>query len=173
MAGQTETTSQQPDRAFQDHLQRRYTIAALVYFLYGLFYLFGAQYFTGMQGMQAAARGMSNPERFFVIGIAITILFPLLIYKRFALALPFYWHPSTKTLFINFTSVLGLAVILRALFLWRNGHYMKSPLHTAALIVTVINAACLIWASMSRPLWVVHALDHQSRNTSQNTETKG
>jgi predicted membrane protein len=32
--------------------------------------------------------------------------------------------------------------------------YLKTPLHTIALIVAVINATCLIWAGMSRPVWV-------------------
>ena len=172
MTWQTDITSQRPYKALQDRIQRRYTIAALIYFLYGLFYLFGAQYFTGMQGMQATARGMSSPGRFFVIGIAITVLFPLLIYNRFALAIPFYWHPRSRTLFINFTSILGLAVILRALLLWRGGHSMKSLLHTGALIITVINAACLVWAAMSRPLWITHSSDLKYQSTSRSVETE-
>jgi hypothetical protein len=59
--------------------QQRYTVAALVYFLYGLFYLFGAQYLTSMQ---ATERAMSNPRLFFALGALLVVLLPLLIYSR-------------------------------------------------------------------------------------------
>src|SRR5262249_21127777 len=68
--------------------QQRYTIAALVYFLYGLFYLFGAQYLTSMQ---ATERAMPNPRLFFALGTLLVVLLPPLIYSRFALALSLYW----------------------------------------------------------------------------------
>jgi hypothetical protein len=137
----------------QDHVQQRHTIAALVYFVYGVFYLFGAQYLTSMQATQ---RGMANPRLFFVLGGIITVLFPLLIYSRFALALSLYWRPRARrqTLYIDFTLLLGLLVIARVIALLRGGLFMKSSLHTAALIVAAMNATCLVWAGVSRPLWV-------------------
>jgi len=52
--------------------QQRYAVAALVYFFYGLFYLFGAQYLTSMQ---ATGRAMSNPRLFFALG-ALPLLCP-------------------------------------------------------------------------------------------------
>ena len=135
----------------QDHVQQRHTIAALVYFVYGVFYLFGAQYLTSMQATQ---RGMANPKLFFVLGGIITVVFPLLIYSRFALALS--WRPRThrQTLYINFALLLGLLVIARVIALLRGGLFMKSSLHTAALIMAAINASCLVWAGVSRPVWV-------------------
>jgi len=171
--------------AQQDRVQQRHTIAALVYFVYGVLYLFGAQYLTSMQQTQ---RGMGNPQIWFILGALITVLFPLLIYSRFALALSLYWQPRAhrKTLYINFTLLLGLMVIVRVLGLayselctktpledlprglkrpfmivliffydlWRGGFCMKSILHTAALVVAAINATCLVWAGVSRPVWV-------------------
>lgn len=179
--------------AQQDRVQRRHTIAALVYFVYGVFYLFGAQYLTSMQATQ---RGMGNAQIFFALGGLITVLFPLLIYSRFALALSFYWQPRAhrKTLYINFTLLLGLLVIGRVIGLaysglctktpledlprglrrpfiimlvffydlWRGGLCMKTPLHTVALVVAAINAACLVWASVSRPVWVTREAEGSS-----------
>jgi len=134
-------------------LQQRYTMAAFVYFLYGLYYLFGAQYLTSMQ---ATERAMSNPRLFFVLGALLVVLLPPLIYSRFALALSLYWKPQTqrKTLFIDFTLLLGCLVIMRVIALLRGQLYLKTPLHTVALGVAVINATCLIWAGVSRPVWV-------------------
>jgi hypothetical protein len=136
--------------------QQRYTVAALVYFLYGLFYLFGAQYLTSMQ---ATERAMSNPRLFFALGALLVIILPPLIYSRFALALSLYWRPQTqrKTLFIDFTLLLGCLVLMRVIALISGQLYLKTPLHTIALIVAVINATCLIWAGMSRPVWVTRA----------------
>jgi hypothetical protein len=154
MAGQTDTISQrQPGAPAWDALHRRHTIAAIVYFVYGVFYLFGAQYLTSM-GM--TERGMSNPTLFFVLGGVIAILFPLLIYSRFAIALSVWWKPRRhrKTLYISFTLVLGLLVVARVIALLRGGLYLRTPLHTAALIMAVINAACLLWAGLSKPGWV-------------------
>ena len=133
--------------------QQRYTVAALVYFLYGLFYLFGAQYLTSMQ---ATERAMSNPRLFFALGALLVVLLPPLIYSRFALALSLYWKPQTqrKTLFIDFTLLLGCLVIMRVIALIHGKLYLKTPVHTVALIVAVINATCLIWAGVSRPVWV-------------------
>lgn len=153
MAGQTDATSRQPHMAFQDHLQRRHTIAALVYFLYGLFYLFGAQYFTSMQ---TTTRGMSNPGLFFALGGVITIAFPLLIYRRFALALSLYRTSSAQraTLFINFTLILALLVSGRVIALLRSGRATATPLHTLALLIAILNAACLLWAALKQPWWI-------------------
>jgi hypothetical protein len=133
--------------------QQRYTVAALVYFLYGLFYLFGAQYLTSMR---ATERAMSNPRIFFVLGALLVVLLPPLIYSRFALAFSLYWKPQTqrKTLFIDFTLLLGCLVIMRVVALLHGKLYLKTPLHTVALIVAVINATCLVWAGVSRPVWV-------------------
>ena len=155
MAGHMDTTSQQQTEPLAGNdLHKRHTIAAVVYFLYGVFYLFGAQYFISM-GM--TERSMSNPTRFFVIGAVITLLFPLLIYSRFELALSLWWKPQAhrKTLFLNFTFLLGLLVVARIIALLYGGSYLKTPLHTAALFVAAINAACLLWAGLSKPVWAV------------------
>src|SRR5262245_31705344 len=150
MARQTDPLTQAvPPR--RDQRQQRYTIAALVYFVYGVFYLLGAQYLTSMQATQ---RGMANPKLFFVLGGLITVVFPLLIYSRFALALSWQLRVPRKTLYIDFTLLLGLLVIARIVALLRGGLFMQSSLHTVALIVAAINATCLVWAGVSRPLWV-------------------
>ena len=52
------------------------------------------------------------------------------------------------------TLLLGLLVVARVMALWRGGVFMKTPLHTAALIIAAINAACLLWAGLSKPMWV-------------------
>jgi hypothetical protein len=131
--------------------QRRYAVAALVYFLYGLFYLFGAQYLTSMQ---ATERAMSNPKLFFALGALLVVFLPPLIYYRFALGLSLSWKPQRKTLFVDFTLLLGCLVLMRVVALIHGKLYLKTPLHTVALIVAVINATCLIWAGVSRPVWV-------------------
>ena len=133
--------------------QQRYTVAALVYFLYGLFYLFGAQYLTNMQ---ATERAMSNPRLFFALGALLVALLPPLIYSRFALALSLVLEatdPEEDTLHRLHSAS------------WVPGDHARyrpdprqtvseDPLHTVALIVAVINATCLIWAGVSRPVWV-------------------
>ncbi len=150
MARQTNPITQSvPPR--QDHGQQRHAIAALVYFVYGVFYLFGAQYLTSIQ---TAQRGMANPRLFFILGGIITVVFPLLIYSRFALALSWWPRAHRQTLYIDFTLLLGLLVIARVIALLRGGLFLKSSLHTAALVVAAINAACLVWAGVSRPVWV-------------------
>src|SRR5215510_4565130 len=155
MARQTDPNTQVvPPR--RDYMQQRHTIAALVYFGYGVFYLFGAQYLTSMQ---AAQRGMANPRLFFVLGGIITVVFPLLIYSRFALALSWRSRAHRQTLYIDFALLLGLLVIARVVALLRGGLFMKSSLHTAALIVAAINATCLVWAGMRRPMWVIRAVE--------------
>jgi hypothetical protein len=153
MAESTKTTALSARSPAGQSQQRRYTIAALVYFLYGLFYLFGAQYLTSMQ---ATARAMSNPRFFFVLGALLVVVLPLLIYNRFALGLSLSWRPQTqrKTLFVDFTLLLGCLVIMRVVALIHGKLYLKTPLHTIALIVAVINATCLVWAGVSRPVWV-------------------
>jgi hypothetical protein len=153
MATPTDTMMLPPPAPVVDRLQKYHTVAALVYFLYGVLYLFGAQYLTSMQ---ATTRGMSNPRLFFVLGGVITLLFPLLIYSRFALALSLWWYPQAhrKTLFLNFTCLLGFLVLVRIIGLLRGGLFLKTPLHTAAFAVTVINAACLLWAGLRKPCWV-------------------
>ena len=151
MARQTDPMTQaMPPR--RNHVQQRYTIAALVYFVYGVFYLFGAQYLTSMQATQ---RGMANPRLFFVLGGIITVVFPLFIYSRFALALSWQPRAHRQTLYIDFTLLLGLLVMARVVVFLQGGLFMKSNLHTAALIVAAINATCLLWAGVSRPMWVI------------------
>jgi len=154
MAGRTEFPPTQPPVApAGDALQKRHTVAALVYFAYGVFYLLGAQYLTSMQ---ATTRGMSNPRLFFFLGGVITILFPFLIYSRFALALSLRWQPQAHrtTLFVSFTLLLGLLVLARVVALLRGGLYARTPWHTAALLIAAINAACLLWAGLGRPVWI-------------------
>jgi hypothetical protein len=137
-------------------LQQRHTIAASVYFLYGMCYFFGAQYFMSMQDTERGIAYAAYSTFFFILGGFVTILFPLLIYNRFALAVSWYWRPHTqyKTWHISFTLLIGLLVIFRGYMLLRGNTFMKTPLHMAALIVTVINATCLIWAGVSRPVWI-------------------
>src|SRR5438552_10868545 len=137
-------------------LQQRYTIAASVYFLYGVCYFFGAQYFMSMQDTERGMAYAAYSTFFFILGGLITILFPCLIYSRFALAISWYWrrHAQYKTLHISFTLLLGLLVIFRIYVLLRGNIFMKTPLHMAALIVTFINATCLGRAGVSRPIWV-------------------
>ena len=153
MAESTKTTTFSALPPTGKPLQRRYTLAALAYFFYGLFYLFGAQYLTNMQ---ATERAMSNPGLFFALGALLVILLPPLIYSRFALALSLYWRPQAqrKTLFVDFTLLLGCLVIMRVIALIHGKLYLKTPLHTVALMVAAVNAACLIWAGVSRPFWV-------------------
>jgi hypothetical protein len=136
--------------------QRRYTIAALVYFFYGVCYFFGSQYFMSMQDSERGMAYAAYATLFFVAGGLITVVFPLLIYSRFALAVSWYWQPHAqhKTLHISFTMLLGLLVIFRTYLLLRSNTFIKTPLHMAALIITVINATCLVWAGVSRPVWV-------------------
>ena len=97
MARCTDTTTQSPVVPNWERIQKRHTVAAVVYFLYGVFYLLGAQYLTSMRMTE---RGMSNSSLFFVLGATIAILFPLLIYSRFALALSPYRAVSLTRLHI-------------------------------------------------------------------------
>ena len=156
MAKSTKTTTFYALPPTGKPLQQRYTLAARVYFLYGVCYLFGSQYFMSMQDTQRGMAYASYATFFFVVGGLITVLFPLLIYSRFAFAVSWYWRPHAqyKTVSISFTLLLGLLVIFRIYWLLRDNVFMKTPLHTVAFIVTVINAACLIWAGVSRPFWV-------------------
>src|SRR6266446_1795712 len=156
MAKSTKTTTLYALSPTGKPLQQRYTIAASVYFLYGVCYFFGAQYFMSMQDTERGMAYAAYSTFFFILGSLITVLFPLLIYSRFALAVSWYWRPHAqyKTLYINFTLLLGLLVIFRIYLLLRGNIFMKTPLHMAALIVTFINATCLVWAGVSRPVWV-------------------
>ena len=153
MARPIETVPPSSTTPLWERIQRRHSIAALVYFLYGVFYLFGAQYLTNMQMTE---RGTSGSSAIFIVGAAIAIVFPLLIYSRFALAFSLWWKPRTqrKTLFISFTLILGLLVVARVVALLRGGVYAKTWVHTAALVIAAINAACLLWAGLSQPVWV-------------------
>ena len=156
MARQTDPITQAM-RPRQDYVQQRHTIAASVYFFYGACYFFGAQYFMSMQDTQRGMAYVAYSTFFFILGGLIAVLFPLLVYSRFALAVSWYRRPHAqyKTLHISFTLLLGLLVIFRIYWQFLRGNvFMKTPLHMAALIVTVINATCLIWAGVSRPVWV-------------------
>lgn len=156
MASHVNTTPASPFAApgREARIQRRHTMAAIVYLIYGLFYLFGAQYVTGM-GM--SERGMSpSASMFFVIGGGIAVLFPLLIYHMFAFGLSLGWPKQMQrsTLYISFTLLLGLLVVGRVISLIRLEFYAKSPLHLAGLLIAAINAAFLLWAGFSRPVWM-------------------
>ncbi|WP_089937517.1 hypothetical protein [Candidatus Entotheonella palauensis] len=135
-------------------IQRRHTIAAVIYLIYGLFYLFGAQYVTGM-GMSERGTSASAPM-FFVIGGVIAILFPFLIHRIFAFGLSLSWvkQMQRSTLYISFTLILGLLVVGRVYSLIQLEFYAKSPLHIAGLLIAAINAAFLLWAGFSRPVWI-------------------
>ncbi|MGE3537043.1 MAG: hypothetical protein AB7N91_06335 [Candidatus Tectimicrobiota bacterium] len=137
----------------EHRIQQRHALAALVYFVYGLYYLFGAQYLTNMQQSQ---RGMGNPTLFFLLGGGVAVVFPLLIYSRFAIAFSLFWRAQThrSTLFINFTLLLGLLVSLRVLVLAQGGLFLKTPWHTLALVLAIVNALCLLWAGLSHPCWI-------------------
>jgi len=135
-------------------IQRRHSIAAIVYFIYGLFYLFGAQYITGA-GM--TARGMSTgATRWYVLGGVVAVVFPLLIHRMFALGLSLGWpkRMQRSTWYINFTLILGLMVAVRVYALIKLEFYTQSPLHIAGLLIAAINAAVLLWAGLSRPCWI-------------------
>lgn len=154
MRGQTDTPHAETSSSSRTNdLQRRHNIAAVVYFLYGLFYLFGAQYLTTM-GM--SARGMSNSKLWFAIGAVVLIVFPWLIYKQFSIGLSL-WNKSRQsytTLSISFTLLLGIAVCLKIYGLLRGALYAKTLLHTAGLVVVVINAAVLLWTALGKPMWI-------------------
>lgn len=140
----------------QDHLQKRHTIAAIVYFIYGIYYLFGAQYLTSMQSTQ---RAMSNPTVFFILGGIIAVAFPFLIYRRTGIGVSFHQRASGQhnSYQISFTLLLGLLVCARVVALLRGGLYLKTPLHTVALALAVINAACLLWAGLGQAWWRIGA----------------
>jgi hypothetical protein len=156
MASRVETTPdvQVTARGRTARIQRRHTIAAAVYFLYGLFYLFGAQYVTGM-GMSQRGTSASAPL-FFAIGGVIAILFPLLIHRIFAFGLSWngFKQRQRSTFYLSFTLILGLLVVGRVYSLIKLEFYAKSPLHRAGLFIAAINAACLLWAGFSRPAWI-------------------
>lgn len=154
MRGQTDTPHAETSSSSRTNdLQWRHNIAAAVYFLYGLVYLFGAQYLTTM-GM--SARGMVNSKLWFAIGTVILIVFPWLIYKQFSIGLSL-WNKSRQsytTLSISFTLLLGIAVCLKIYGLLRGALYTKTLLHTAGLVVVVINATVLLWTALGKPMWI-------------------
>src|SRR5438034_2393397 len=158
MAESTKTTMLYTLSPTGESQQQRYTVAASVYFLYGVCYFFGSQYFMSMQDTERGMAYAAYATFFFIVGGLITVVFPWLIYSRFALAVSWYWRPHAqyKTLHISFTMLLGFLVIFRSYLLLRSNAFMKTPLHMTALIITVINATCLIWAGVSRPVWVTN-----------------
>jgi hypothetical protein len=157
MASQVDTTPPDAQAAAQRRaarIQRRHTLAAIVYFIYGLFYLFGAQYVMGT-GISGRSISASTPL-FFVIGGVITILFPLLIHHIFAFGLSWSWFKQMQrsTFYLSFTLILGLLVVGRVYSLIKLGFYAKSPLHLTGLLIAAINAVFLLWAGLSRPFWI-------------------
>jgi hypothetical protein len=156
MASHVDTTPDPQVRARHRtaRIQRRHTLAAVVYFIYGLFYLYGAQYITGAGMTQ---RGMSTgTTMWFIIGGVVAIVFPLLIHRVFAfgLSLSRSKQMQRNTFYINFTLILGLLVVGRVYSLIKLGFYAKSPLHIIGLLMAAINAAFLLWAAWSRPFWI-------------------
>lgn len=152
MASSTQTPDAQILRFHSAPAQWRYTLAALVYFGYGLVYLFGAHYLTNMQ---MSERAMPNSQGYFIIGAVLVLLLPWLIYRRFALACawysPRYGHQTTVGL--DFTLLLGCLVSARVVALVWGQSYLKTPLHTVACVVALLTATCLLWAGFSRPWW--------------------
>ena len=148
--------TQSPASAVQDRLQKRHTVAAIVYLIYGIYYLFGAQYLTSMQTTE---RAMSNPKAFFILGGIIAIAFPILIYRRTGIGVSFLQRASGRhrSYQISFTLLIGLLVCARVAALLRGGLYLKSPLHTVALVLAAINAACLLWAGLGQAWWRIEA----------------
>ena len=96
----------------EDRLQTRHTLAAIVYFIYGIYYLFGAQYLTSMQSTE---RAMSNPKVFFILGAIIAVAFPILIYRRTGIGVSFLQRATGRhrSYQISFTLLLGLLVCAR------------------------------------------------------------
>ena len=150
--------TQPPAAPVRDRLQTRHNIAAIVYFIYGIYYLFGAQYLTNMQSTE---RAMSNPNVFFVLGGIIAVAFPILIYRRTGIGISFLQRASGRhrSYQISFTLLLGLLVCARVAALLRGGLYLKSPLHTVALVLAAINAAFLLWAGLGQAWWRVQGSD--------------
>ena len=156
----------------RDPLQTRHNIAAIVYFIYGVYYLFGAQYLTSMQSTE---RAMSNPRVFFILGAIITIAFPFLIYRRTGIGISFLQRASGRhrSYQISFTLLLGLLVCARVAALLRGGLYLKSSLHTIALVLAAINAVFLLWAGLSQAWWRVQALDAAHAGEDASTQSTG
>ena len=156
----------------RDPLQTRHNIAAIVYFIYGVYYLFGAQYLTSMQSTE---RAMSNPRVFFILGAIITIAFPFLIYRRTGIGISFLQRTSGRhrSYQISFTLLLGLLVCARVAALLRGGLYLKSPLHSIALVLAAINAAFLLWAGLGQAWWRVQASDAAHAGDDASTQSAG
>ena len=102
---------------------------------------------------------MSSPRVFFILGAIITIAFPILIYRRTGIGVSFLQRASGRhrSYQISFTLLLGLLVCARVAALMRGGLYLKSPLHTIALVLAAINAAFLLWAGLGQAWWRVQA----------------
>ena len=164
--------TQPPAAAVQDRLQTRHTLAAIVYFIYGVYYLFGAQYLTSMQSTE---RAMSNPQVFFVLGGIIAVAFPILIYRRTGVGISFLQRSSGRhrSYQISLTLLLGLLVCARVAALLRGGLYLKSPLHTIALVLAAINAAFLLWAGLGQAWWRVQASDGPLAGAEVSTQSAG
>ena len=156
----------------RDRLQTRHTVAAIGYFIYGIYYLFGAQYLTSMQSTE---RAMSNPKVFFILGGIIAVAFPILIYRRTGIGISFLQRSSGRhrSYQISFTLLLGLLVCARVAALLRGGLYLKSPLHTVALVLAAINAAFLLWAGLGQAWWRVQASDSPQAGGDASTQSAG
>jgi hypothetical protein len=164
--------TQPPAAPVQDRLQIRHTLAAVVYFIYGGYYLFGAQYLTSMQSTE---RAMSNPNVFFILGGIIAVAFPILIYRRTGIGVSFLQRASGRhrSYQISFTLLLGLLVCARVAALLRGGLYLKSPLYTIALVLAAINAAFLLWAGLGQAWWRVQASDAADAGDDVSTQSAG
>lgn len=164
--------TQSLDAPVRDRLQTRHTMAAVVYFVYGIYYLFGAQYLTSMQSTE---RAMSNPKVFFILGGIIAVAFPILIYRRTGIGISFLHRASGRhrSYQISFTLLLGLLVCARVAALLRGGLYLKSPLHTVALVLAAVNAALLLWAGLGQAWWRVGAPASASAGEHPSTPSAG
>lgn len=160
------------DAPVRDRLQTRHTMAAVVYFVYGIYYLFGAQYLTSMQSTE---RAMSNPKVFFILGGIIAVAFPILIYRRTGIGISFLHRASGghRSYQISFTLLLGLLVCARVAALLRGGLYLKSPLHTVALVLAAVNAAFLLWAGLGQAWWRVEAAVSAPAGEHPSTQSAG
>ena len=164
--------AQPPAASDGDRIQTRHTVAAVVYFIYGIYYLFGAQYLTSMQSSE---RAMSNPKVFFILGGIIAVAFPILIYRRTGIGVSFLQRATGghRSYQISFTLLLGLLVCARVAALLRGGLYLKSPLYTIALALAAVNAAFLLWAGLGQAWWRVQASEERHAGGEVSTQSAG
>jgi hypothetical protein len=135
--------------------QQRYTHAALAYLIYGLIYLGGAIY-VAQTGI--VARGMTGGNLvWFLVGAAITVGFPILIYRQFK------WFTRVVVVLLLIRIVGLLKVILgpeagRPVPLPWGGEMPLALGGIGFLVVTAV--ACLM---LARAAWDFPALVHALR----------